>query len=102
MMLGDSAFDDLVSLIGNWVRTKWTMLDKGQSQALVLAGFREVVLDDTAVTVWTVWKLLQQPRVVFLSISDCDLAMPAILADALAHRAPWAGEGDLLPRLVYE
>ncbi|KXS10929.1 hypothetical protein M427DRAFT_61295 [Gonapodya prolifera JEL478] len=94
--MGDGEYDGCVSLIAQWVHGGWT---DGASRALVIANFRKVTLSNTAVTAWTIIRLLQEPEMVYLAFNGCRNVPLGSLADILSLRSVWARGSERLPSL---
>ncbi|KXS10932.1 hypothetical protein M427DRAFT_61297 [Gonapodya prolifera JEL478] len=79
-------YERFIGLLASWVLP---LSDVGpSSQTLVAGNFRRVVLDKTAVTTWTVARLLLQRELVSQSISGCRKVLFHVLAELLELREP--------------
>ncbi|KXS13419.1 hypothetical protein M427DRAFT_371514 [Gonapodya prolifera JEL478] len=98
LILGDVEFEKCVGLFAKW--TSGT--SNGDSRTKVMAEFRKIVLDDTAITTWTVMKLIYQRKLVFLSISPCRNMSLSQIVQNLSARTQAANVRDRLPSLEHE
>ncbi|KAJ3341229.1 hypothetical protein HDU93_005420 [Gonapodya sp. JEL0774] len=82
-VLGDREFEHLVRLVAGWVRretVEWGVRSGNSTvRALVLASMREVILDGTDVSLWTIIGLLQQADLLHLSFTAPISNLVAIL-----------------------